>query len=212
MKNNFAQYYASHGAVILGGYFNLQEMAKGGKADFGSSVKSSNFVHTITNKEIQYVISGKGKVRNGTAIQAVVSHLRRSESSVSENKGSKLYKKQEEEHLKSYATENNLWIFATDFKNYISEGAEQKVYLIDGKNVIKVNDSIFYNSWQDYLHSLLLHNYFFPDTAYELMGFMEDNDVLFAVVKQPFVKETEKTEGKDNTRSNMIHNCPRKIY
>jgi Serine/Threonine/Tyrosine Kinase found in polyvalent proteins len=36
----------------------------------------------------------------------------------------------------------------------------------------------------------LLHNFFFPDTAYELLGFIINSDVLFAVVKQRFVKAT----------------------
>ena len=44
---------------------------------------------------------------------------------------------------------------------YLTEGAEQKVYLEeDGLHVLKLNDSIFYQTWQDYLNSLLLHNYF----------------------------------------------------
>lgn len=40
------------------------------------------------------------------------------------------------------------------------------------KSVIKLNDAIYYNSWEDYLH-----NYFFPDTAYELLGFTKDEDI-----------------------------------
>ena len=49
----------------------------------------------------------------------------------------------------------------------MSEGAEQKVYLKDTEHVIKLNDAIYYNSWKDYLYNLLLHNYFFSDTAYD---------------------------------------------
>jgi Serine/Threonine/Tyrosine Kinase found in polyvalent proteins len=40
----------------------------------------------------------------------------------------------------------------------------------------------------------LLHNFFFPDTAYELLGFTINSDVLFAVVKQRFVKATAQTD------------------
>ena len=64
----------------------------------------------------------------------------------------------------------------------------------DGKNVIKLNDAIYYNSWIDYLNNLLLNNYFFPDTAYHLLGFYKDNEIIYAVVEQPFVKATEKTD------------------
>lgn len=77
---------------------------------------------------------------------------------------------------------------------HVSEGAEQKVYLVDGKYVLKLNDAIFYNSWTDYFHNILLHNYLFEDTAYSLEGFYENEEVLFAVVKQPFVVATSKTD------------------
>jgi hypothetical protein len=63
----------------------------------------------------------------------------------------------------------------------------------------------------------LLNNYFFPDTAYQLLGFFFDNEILYAVVQQPFVKATEKTDldivkkfmqnnGFINTRNNDYFN------
>ena len=83
----------------------------------------------------------------------------------------------------------------------------------DGATVLKLNDSIYYTSWVDYFHNLLLNNLFFPDTAYNLLGFYKDQDVVYAVVEQPFVKATEKTNldlvkqfmlsnGFENTRNN----------
>jgi hypothetical protein len=66
--------------------------------------------------------------------------------------------------------------------------------LKDGTSVLKLNDSIYYTSWVDYFHNLLLNNLFFPDTAYKLLGFHKDEDILYAVVEQPFVKATEKTD------------------
>jgi hypothetical protein len=81
---------------------------------------------------LQNIISGKGEVRNGTVIQAVACYLSRSQSPGSMAKGSKLYKKQETEILKNYITAHNLWISNAP-QNYISEGAEQKVFLNDGK-------------------------------------------------------------------------------
>ena len=102
-------------------------------------------------------------------------------------KESKYFKRQETDRLIQYAEENALWFSDVNLENYVSEGAEQKVYLKDGKTVIKLNDAIFYNSWIDYFNNLLLNNYFFPDTAYQLIGFYKDNEVLYAVVQQPFV-------------------------
>ena len=143
--------------------------------------------------ELQRVISGESQVRNGAIIQATASYLNRSQKASGLAKDAKHYKKQEAEVLKDYISKNNLLVFNIDIENYVAEGAEQKVYLKDGKSVIKLNDSIFYSSWEDYLNSLLLHNYFFPDTAYELIGFSIQNDSIFSVVSQPFVIATEQT-------------------
>lgn len=85
-----------------------------------------------------------------------------------------------------------MWIKEINSENYISQGAEQKVYLNDGKSVLKLNDTIFYASWTDYFHNLLLNNYFFPDTAYELLGFYQEENTIYAVVKQAFIRATEK--------------------
>jgi hypothetical protein len=60
--------------------------------------------------------------------------------------------------------------------------------------VLKLNDAIYYGSWIDYFHNLLLHNFFIPDTAYELVGFTKDNENLYAVVKQQFVTITDVTD------------------
>ena len=167
--------------------------------------------------ELQNIISGKSQIIHGTIIQATASYLERSQGTSEVDKESKLFREQETEYLREYVTANNLWVMNINIDNYVSEGAEQKVYLMDGKSVIKLNDAIFYNSWVDYLHNLLLNNYFFPDTAYELLGFYELNEVVYAVVKQPFMKATEKTDlqivknfmlanGFINTRNNDYYN------
>jgi len=65
--------------------------------------------------------------------------------------------------------------------------------LPDKQFVLKLNTGIFYKYWIDYFHSLLLHNYYFPETKYTLVGFYVENEVLYACVKQAFVKTTEIT-------------------
>jgi hypothetical protein len=167
--------------------------------------------------ELQRIISGESQVKYGTIIQTIASYLNRSQSSSGLAEEFKHFKKQEAEVLKRFVTKNNLWILDINLDNYVSEGAEQKVYLKDGKNVIKLNDAIYYNSWLDYFHNLLLNNYFFPDTAYNLVGFYKEKEIIYAVVEQPFVKATEKTNlelvkkfmlanGFLNTKNNDYHN------
>lgn len=163
------------------------------------------------------VISGKSEVRHGKIIQTIANYIRESQRTSTTSKGSKLYKEQEKQKLESYISKNQFWVNHIDFNQYVSEGAEQKVYLNDQKSVIKLNDSIYYNSWEDYFHNLLLHNTFFEDTAYQLIGFHAENETLFAVVEQPFVEVTSTTNleqirefllsnGFTNTRNNDYYN------
>ena len=78
--------------------------------------------------------------------------------------------------------------FEIDEINFIAAGAEQRVYRFNESSVIKLNDSIFYLFWKDYLNSLLIHNHLFPSTAYLLLGFYIKEGKLFAVIKQPLIK------------------------
>lgn len=144
--------------------------------------------------ELRNIISGKSQVSNGAIIQTIASYLKRSSETSEVAKNEKHFKKQETKILIDFITQNNLWVTNIDTTKYISEGAEQKVYLNDNEYVLKLNDGIFYSSWEDYFYNLLLHNFYFPDTAYELLGFIIDNESLYAIVKQHFVKATEKTD------------------
>lgn len=118
------------------------------------------------NDEIQHILSGKSQVKYGDFIQTIISFLRRSETTSDLVKKDKHFKEKETKVLIDFIEQNNLWVNNINLENYISQGAEQKVYLKDEKSVIKLNDSIYYISWLDYLNNLLLNNFFFPDTAY----------------------------------------------
>ena len=167
--------------------------------------------------ELHNVLSGKSEIRFGTVIQTITSYLNDGEKASPTFEVEKHFKKQETEKLEKYISENNLWIKDIDFSQYVSEGAEQKVYLKDSEHVLKLNDSIYYSSWKDYFYNLLLHNYFFSDTAYELIGFTKDNEILYAIVKQNYVSITATTNltevktfltlnGFENNRNNDYYN------
>ena len=159
--------------------------------------------------ELFNILSGKSEVRFGTIIQAIASYLKDGDSPSSDFENEKHFKKQEAKRLENFITERNLWVNEIDFSQYVSEGAEQRVYLKDGEYVIKLNDAIYYSSWKEYLYNLLLHNYFFPDTAYDLIGFTKENDVLYVVVQQNYVSITSPTdlsEVKEFMKSNGFVN------
>ena len=144
--------------------------------------------------EIQHILSGKSQVKHHHLIQAACSYLKRGQGTSSMAKDQQQHKEEETKSLIQFVEENNLWAENINVELFVSQGAEQKVYLKDGSTVFKLNDAIYYASWVDYFHNLLPNNLFFPDTAYELLGFYKEKDVLYAVVEQPFVKANEKTD------------------
>jgi hypothetical protein len=122
-------------------------------------------MHNHLKNELHNIISGKSQVSFGTTIQAIASYLNDGSKSSIETQDSKQIREQETKRLERLITDRNLWINDIDFSQYVSEGAEQRVYLKDSEHVLKLNDAIYYSYWKDYFHNLLLHNFFFPDTA-----------------------------------------------
>ena len=144
--------------------------------------------------ELRDIISGKSKVSFGATIQTIAGYLDHGSEPSDKFESSKQIREQETKRLEQFVTEGNLWIDDIDFSQYVSEGAEQRVYLKDSDHVLKLNDAIYYSCWTDYFHNLLIHNFFFPDTAYELIGFTKESGTVYAVVKQSFVTITQETD------------------
>lgn len=100
-------------------------------------------MQNLLKDELHNVLSGKSKVSYGTAIQTIANYLDDGEKTGADSEIEKHFKKQEAERLEIYIESNNLWIKDIDFSQYVSEGAEQKVYLRDSESVIKLNDGIY---------------------------------------------------------------------
>ena len=110
--------------------------------------------------------------------------------------GKSVIKEEQAQLLEKYSTENNLWV--TDLPGedrFLTRGGEARVYLDkDGKSVIKINDAVYYATWLEFFNSILLHNLIFPNTAYSLAGFTKAEEVLYAVMKQPFIASDGQAE------------------
>lgn len=168
--------------------------------------------------ELQHIISGKGEVVHGRAIQAIARYIATGQSAGEMAGTDKYVKREETKRLIDFIDANQLWIRNIREENYLSQGAEQKVYIKDETSVLKLNDAIYYATWHDYFVNLLLNNYFFPDTAYKLLGLYQNPvHTLFAVVEQPYVEATEKTDNDNvvrfmsangfvNTKNHDYHN------
>jgi hypothetical protein len=130
-----------------------------------------------------------------------------------------LIKKEQAGFLTSHATKNNQWL--SDLPGdelFLTRGGEAKVYLdVDNKSVIKLNDAVYYATWLEFFNSLTIHNLLFGETSYTFLGFTQKEDVLLAVLKQPFiisdgnvdlqdVKQLLAFNGFENTRRNDYYN------
>ncbi len=173
----------------------------------------------IVKDEIQNIIHGKSHDSQRTLIQTIACYLGASQRTSTMAEKDKHYKQKETESLIEYCNQNNLWVNdKVNFDLFISEGAEQKVFIKNDKTVYKLNDSIYYSTWLDYFTNLLLNNYFFPDTSYSLVGFCLIEQTLYALVEQSFVKANQPTNleevkefmisnGFENTRNHDYYNA-----
>lgn len=144
--------------------------------------------------ELQTIISGISDHAGANSIKAAAHYLSESKKASGGTQKSELTKEQEKAKLISWIRATDYWFTEFEENRFIARGAEQRVYLHkDERYVYKLNDSVFYQYWLDYFYSLLIHNYFFPQTAYQLIGFYLEHDILYAVVKQPFIEITEQT-------------------
>ncbi|QEM12635.1 hypothetical protein [Mucilaginibacter rubeus] len=147
--------------------------------------------------ELQHIILGDESVSRTSKLKKTQSFLRaNAESSFKFEKQQQL-KSKEATAIIAFAEKENLF-YKPEIQDidFISEGAEQKVYHFDDSHVIKTNAGIFYETWLDYFNSLLIHNYFFPATAYTFLGFKEINGILNSVVMQEFILTSETTDLK----------------
>ena len=148
----------------------------------------------ITKNELKTILSGKSGTSQDAVIQAITSYLRRGQSSsrVAEEKFQN--KGEETARLIEFAQKHNLFIKGISDTDFLSSGAEQKVFIKNDRHVLKLNDAIYYASWEDYFLNLLLHNYFFSDTSYEFLWFYLSDSILYAVVQQVFIKADSPTD------------------
>ena len=174
---------------------------------------------TIIKNELQHIILGNEQIGSAGKLKTVQNFLRGNAEIGYGGSNKKLIKREEEKLLLSFATTENLFYSGKIAEeNFVAEGAEQKVYRFNDFQVIKTNDAIFYETWLDYFNNLLIHNYFFPSTTYEFIGFTVLDNKLFAVVRQDFIIATEPTDlnavklflefnGFSNTRNNDYFNA-----
>ena|SRR5579859_609700 len=176
-----------------------------------------------TRKRLENIVKGivlEGKEDNCTAARNLLCASFRTSTTVKKDFDSQLLvKKEQAEFLKRLASTKNWW--TPDLPNetsFLTRGGEAQIYLApDHRNVIKINDAVYYATWLEFFNSLVIHNLLFEETAYTFLGFTEKDDSLLAVLRQPFiasdapvdlddVKKLLAFNGFENTRRNDYFN------
>ncbi len=156
-----------------------------------------------TRSKIENIVAGvilKGSEDNCTTIRNTLCSRFTTSTVVKTNFASNaIIKEEQASFIEAFCRSNNLWIEnSPPDESYLTRGGEAKIYFDQGRrHVIKLNDAVYYATWLEFLNSLLLHNLLFTNTSYELKGFLKQDDVLYAVLKQPFVIATTRAELTD---------------
>ena len=173
-------------------------------------------------KKLQNIIRGtllQGQEDRCTAIRNLLCESFETNSTVKREFESRaILKEKQASFLKSHAEKANLWLTSLPIGSlYLTKGGEANIYLAtDSRNIIKVNDAIYYATWTEYFNSLVIHNLLFTNTTYSLLGFTEVNGSLCVVVQQPFIegeqaalediKELLTFNGFENTKRQDYYN------
>jgi hypothetical protein len=156
-----------------------------------------------TRKRLENIVKGivlEGEEDNCTAIRNLLCTSFRTSKTVKEDfEGQSVVKKEQVEFLRNHSSLKNWWVQnLPDEKSYLTRGGEAQIYLApDHRNVIKVNDAIYYATWLEFFNSLVLHNLLFEETAYTFLGFTEKTDSLAAVLQQPYISSDAPVDLQD---------------
>jgi len=146
-----------------------------------------------TRKRLENIVKGivlEGEEDNCTAVRNLLCTSFRTSTTVKKDfEGQSRVKKEQAEFLTHYSSLRNWWAHnLPDESNYLTRGGEAQIYLApDHRNVVKVNDAVYYATWLEFFNSLVIHNLLFEETTYTFLGFTEKDGSLLAALKQPFI-------------------------
>jgi len=161
------------------------------------------FIDDDTRKKLENIVKGivlEREEDNCTAARNLLCASFRTSTTVKKDfEGQSRIKKEQAEFLRHHSLQNNWWVNALPGENsFLTRGGEAKIYYApDRRSVIKVNDAVYYATWLEFFNSIVIHNLLFEDTAYSFLGFIEIDNSLLAVLKQPFIASDAPVNLKD---------------
>jgi len=163
-----------------------------------------------TRRKIENITAGiiiEGAQDTCTAIRNLLCSSFPTSTTVKKDFESKaIIKKEQEEFLIGHSNEKNLWTTSPPEDRYLTRGGEARIFLSgDNKSAIKLNDGVYYATWLEFFNSIVLHNLIFENTAYSFLGFIQEENVLYAVLKQPFITSDAQLDLTD-VKTLLIYN------
>ena len=171
------------------------------------SNKNSNFAENTDKYEGRNQRNGRPAQRNrqaenGGLLNDALSKISRRSENLHQVEGqrerSEEYldrrNREDEKTLEKFAKEQSKWIDEVDahfeklYGEKIGSGAESTVYLKDGNTAIKSRSLTGYNTIQEALESIAIHNKLFPETAMRVVGFGRSEGEFIVMLEQPFIK------------------------
>lgn len=157
-----------------------------------------NKYYQLTNKnqvkhDLQSILRGDIEGKDGATIQAALEYYRAEKRASTEGSSERRSETFEEFATREFQYEEGLELLTDLFQErFIAKGEESRVYeATDPAKVIKLNNQGRYSNTKEFLESLLIHNYLFPDSSYKLLGFVYHNNTEYAAVEQVYVDDKE---------------------
>lgn len=186
-------------------YGEPKKVIKKKKEENNDFKKVKDYANKVINGERQIERlspeAEQGRIRGGKAnVEATILIGANAEAS---DRSKEPYERDliQKELVESYAKENKLWIERLpefNSNNFIDSGAEAKVYKYGSNNVVKINNLSQHEELIEFLDRVAAHNYLFPDTKYEVLGFGKFDGDFSIIVKQPFI------EGKGGVSKDVV--------
>lgn len=168
-------------------------VSEGTRPEMGEYQSNSNKLYQLTNNtnKLKYELQQRIKnAESGNDSSTIASALRISRTIKETGKGNgEIYAGTSRLQEREIPQRVGRIVEQSELGTKQFEGKEYEVYFSnDGKNVFKVN-KIANGDFDEFFKSLLIHNYFFPETKYELVGFIKKENNYLPVLKQSMIKE-----------------------
>ncbi len=133
------------------------------------------FIDDDTRKRLIDIVKGtileRAEDNCTTARNLLCTSFRTSTTVKKDFEGQSRIKAEQAQFLRHHSSLKKWWVNdLPDENSFLTRGGEAKIYFApDRRNVLKINDGIYYATWLEFFNSVVIHNLLFIDTAYTFL-------------------------------------------